>query len=101
MPFPGSISPSKSRALSASSGSDFLHLIYNPLEIDPELVNARVTAARWQWSRRDLIKHHYSVEVDHLPVIIQVRKEPAGNFGGGKNFPGSTLGPNAGGWTSL
>ncbi len=47
----------------------YLHQIYNLLEIDLELVNARVTAANWYWLRRGLIKHHYIVEVDDLPVI--------------------------------
>ncbi len=47
-------------------------LIGNDREpVDRELVNARVTAAKWYWSRRDMIKHHYIGEVDHLPVIIK------------------------------
>ncbi len=53
----------------------YLHQIYNLLEIDLELVNARVTAANWYWSRRDMIK---LLEVDDLPVIIEVRREPGG-----------------------
>lgn len=54
---------------------NYLHQIYNLLEIDLELVNARVTAANWYWSRRDMIK---LLEVDDLPVIIEVRREPGG-----------------------
>jgi len=45
------------------------------LEIDLELVNARVTAANRYWSRRDMIK---LLEVDDLPVIIEVRRESGG-----------------------
>ena len=45
-------------------------------------------------------KHHYIVEVDHPPVIIKVRKEPAGNFGGRtwrvSCWPG--LGPDPTAW---
>ncbi len=54
---------------------EYLHQIYNLLEIDLELVNARVTAANWYWSRRNMIK---LLEVDDLPVIIEVRREPGG-----------------------
>ncbi len=57
---------------------NYLHQIYNLLEIDLELVNARVTAANSYWLRRGMIKHHYIVEVDDLPVIIEVRCEPGG-----------------------
>jgi len=53
---------------------NYLHQIYNLLEIDLELVNARVTAASWYWSRRDMIK--YILGVDDLPMIIEVRSEP-------------------------
>ncbi len=54
----------------------YLHQIYNLLEIDLELVNARVTAASWYWSRRGMIK--YILGVDDLPMIIEVRREPGG-----------------------
>ena len=54
----------------------YLHQIYNLLEIDLELVNARVTAASWYWSRRGMIK--YILGVDDLPVIIEERREPDG-----------------------
>ncbi len=57
---------------------NYLHQIYNLLEIDLELVNAPVTAANWYGSRRGMIKHQYFVEVDDLPVIIEVRWEPGG-----------------------
>ncbi len=66
--------------LTVHTVENYLHHIYNLLEIDQEVVNARVTAAKWYWSRRDLIKHHYIVEVDDLPVIIEVRKEPTSNI---------------------
>ena len=36
-----------------------LHQIYN-------LLNAQVTVVNWYWSRRDMIKDHYIVEVDDL-----------------------------------
>ncbi len=61
---------------------NYLHQIYNLLEIDQEQVNARVTAARWYWSRKELIKHHYIVEVDDFPLTIDVRRSSAGNFVG-------------------
>ena len=61
---------------------NYLHHIYNLLEIDQEVVIGRVTAAKWYWSREDMIKHHYIVEADELPVIIEVRREPAGDFAG-------------------
>ena len=32
---------------------NYLHRISNPLEIHQELVNARVTAAKWYWSGHD------------------------------------------------
>ncbi len=41
-----------------------MHHIYNPLAIDPELVNARVTAAKWYRSR-------YIAEEADLPVVIE------------------------------
>lgn len=32
---------------------NYLHQIYNLLEIDQDQVHGRVTAARWYWSRRE------------------------------------------------
>ncbi len=54
---------------------NYLHQIYNLLEIDQDQVNARVTAARWYWSRRDRVRRRYTVETGEFPLIIEVRNE--------------------------
>ncbi|MDA0769818.1 MAG: hypothetical protein BZY79_01870 [SAR202 cluster bacterium Casp-Chloro-G4] len=50
------------------------------LDIDREQVNARITTAKWYWSRREMIKQHYILEADELPLIIEVRKMPSVKF---------------------
>ena len=61
---------------------NYINDIYTRLGLEQSLLMPRVSAAKWYWSRRDMIKHHYIFEVSELPVIIEVRREPAGNFSG-------------------
>ena len=60
----------------------YINTVYGLLHLSPDVVNLRVSAAKWYWARRNMIQHHYIFEVSELPVIIEIRREPAGNFGG-------------------
>lgn len=57
---------------------NYLHTIYDVLDIDPSKMNARVSAAKWYWTRK-MQQRHFIIEAAELPVIIEVRKEPAGH----------------------
>ena len=61
---------------------NYINDIYTRLGLEQSLLMPRVSAAKWYWARRDMIANHYIFEVDALPVIIEVRREPAGNFSG-------------------
>ncbi len=68
--------------LKLKSVENYISDIYTRLALVDGLQMPRVAAAKWYWTRRNLIKNHYIFEVGELPVIIEVRQEPSGNFQG-------------------
>ena len=60
---------------------NYINDMFTRLDLNDSEVNPRVSAAKWYWARRKVSANHYIFEVDALPVIIEVRREP-GNFSG-------------------
>ncbi len=55
--------------------------LYIRLGVDHRRQHCRVSAAKWYWSRKMGLRH-YIIEAEELPVVVEVRKRPGGNFGG-------------------
>ena len=55
--------------------------LYTRLGVDHQRQHCRVAAAKWYWSRKMGVRH-YIIETRELPVIIEVRRRPGGNFAG-------------------
>ena len=55
--------------------------LYTGLGVDDQRQHCRVAAAKWYRSRKMGVRH-YIIETGELPVIVEVRRRPGGNFAG-------------------
>ena len=55
--------------------------LYTRLGVDQQRQHCRVSAAKWYWSRKMGLRH-YIIEAEELPVVVEVRRRPGGNFTG-------------------
>ena len=53
--------------------------LYIRLGVDHRRQHCRVSAAKWYWSRKMGLRH-YIIEAEEMPVIVEVRRRPGGNF---------------------
>ena len=54
--------------------------IYCLLELDQNVVNARVQAAKWYWNRHNVLKNQI-IKVENLPLILEVGRDLPRTFG--------------------
>ncbi len=52
-----------------------LSLVYSELGLDWQVVNVRVSAARWYWARK-MHRRHFIIEASELPIVVEVRSRP-------------------------
>jgi len=69
-----------------STCQNYISEIYSILEIDDEEVNARVSAARWYWTRKAAPEKRYIIEVAALPITVEIRQKPGGNYIGRSEY---------------